>query len=131
MMKKQNRITILITVALLCVLVIFSTIMVGCNKRDEGRVEAPDVTDDVPEPDDDDDEDKDKEVLDKDDEKDKDEDKDKENEDKEDPGKSRMSPQHQRRQQTRQHQPIQLLPLLQQSQPPLQHRKNQQPLQSQ
>ena len=98
MMKKQNRITILITVALLCVLVIFSTIMVGCNKRDEGRVEAPDVTDDVPEP---------------------------------DRGKSRMSPQHQRRQQTRQHQPIQLLPLLQQSQPPLQHRKNQQPLQSQ
>ena len=63
MMKKQNRITILITVTLLCVLVIFSTIMVGCNKRDEGRVEAPDVTDDVPEPDDDDDEDKDKEVL--------------------------------------------------------------------
>lgn len=60
MMKKQNRLSVMITAILLCVLVIFSTTMVGCNKRDEGRVEAPDVTDDIPEPEEPDDKEEEK-----------------------------------------------------------------------
>ncbi len=50
MKRKKNQMATLITVALLCTLVVFSTVMVGCNKRSEQKNENTEETAQVPEP---------------------------------------------------------------------------------